>query len=149
MADLNETVKLKGSVKKQLFDESGVCIYEHTDHNLIVTTGFNYTASYLATGTPPFMSYMGLGTGSTPPTSGNTGLQTPLPTYVQGTLSSPSSAVWQNVTTFGPGVNTGAITEAGVFNDSSGDVMLARQVFAVINKGSGNSLVVTWQISLS
>lgn len=149
MPELNDSIKLKGSVRKQLFDEAGNLIYDHTDHNLIVTVGLSYLATYLATGTPPFMSYMGLGTGSTSPVSGNTGLETPLPTYVQGTLSSPSSAVWQNVTTFGPGVDTGAITEAGLFNNASGSIMLARNVFGVINKGSGNSLVVTWQVTIS
>ena len=150
MTELNDEIKLKGIVRKQLFDENGTCIYDHTDHNVVVTVGLAYLASYLVTATPPFMSYMGLGTGTTPATSGDTALQIPLPTYIQGVLSNPSSLVLQNVTTFAAGVNTSsAITEAGLFSTSSGGTMFAHQVFSPINKGSGNSLVVTWQISFS
>jgi len=150
MTELNDFRRATGTVRKQLFDENGVCIYEHTDSNLVVTSGKVAEAAWLAASSQsgPFMSYVGLGTGSTSPTVGDTVLQTPLPTYVQGTLSSVSN-VWQNVTTFGPGVDTGAITEAGLFQTSSGGTMWARNVFSVINKGAGNSLVVTWQITLS
>lgn len=148
MTELNDRVKAVGSVRKQLFDENGICIYDHTDSNLVVTSGKVAQAAWLAASSQagPFMSYIGLGTGSTAPTIGDTSLQTPLPTYVQGVLSS-SSNVWQNVTTFGAGINTGAITEAGLFQISSGGTMYARNVFSVVNKGSGNSLVVTWQVS--
>lgn len=51
------------------------------------------------------------------------------------------------VGTFGPGNAVGAITEAGVFTASSGGTMLARQVFAVINKDSDDSLEITWEIT--
>ena len=149
MSELRDSIKRPtGSVRKQLFNEERVCIYDHTDHNLVVNGGLAFLASYLASGTPPFMSWMGLGTGTTPPSSSDTALQTPLPTYVQGVLSSPSSAVWQNITTFPAGTNTSsAITEAGLFSTSSPGTMFARQVFSPINKGSGNSLIVTWQVT--
>jgi hypothetical protein len=81
---------------------------------------------------------------------GDSNLQTPLPTRVQGTLTTPGSInVWQNFAAFGPGINTGAITEAGLFNVSSAGTMFARQIFSVVNKGAGDTLVVTWQVALS
>jgi hypothetical protein len=84
------------------------------------------------------------------PNVGDTNLQTPLPTRVQGILSTPGSInIWQNVATFGPGVNTGAITEAGLFSTSSGGTMYARNVFSVVNKGAGNTFVVTWMITFN
>jgi len=150
MAEMKDSIKLKGSVRKQLFNEEGICIYDGTDHNLVVTVGLAALATYLASGTPPFMSWMGLGTGTATPVAGNTALQIPLPTYVQGVLSSPSAAVWQNVTTFPAGTDTNtAITEAGLFSTGAPGTMFARQVFSPINKGSGNALVVTWQITIS
>jgi len=150
MTEFKDGIKLSGSVRKQLFNENGVCIYDHTDHNLVVNAGLAFLASYLVTATPPFMSWMGLGTGVTAPAAGDTALTTPLPTYVQGVLSSPSSAVWQNVTTFPAGTNTNAaITEAGLFSTGAPGTMFAHQVFSPINKGVGNALVVTWQVSLS
>jgi hypothetical protein len=150
MTVMNDSVKFTGSVRKQLFDENGVCIYDHTDHNLVVTVGLAFLASYLVTATPPFMSWVGLGTGTNPPAVGDTALTTPLPTYVQGVLSSPSSAVWQNVATFPAGTNTNAaITEAGLFSTGAPGTMFAHQVFSPINKGAGNALIVTWQITLA
>lgn len=150
MTQFNDRTHATGKVRKQLFDENGHCIYDHMDSNLVVTSGNVAEAAWLAASSQsgPFMSYIGLGTGSTAPTIGDTALETPLPTYVQGTLSS-SSNVWQNVTTFGPGVDTGAITEAGLFQLSSGGTMYARNVFSVVNKGAGNTLIVTWQVTLS
>jgi hypothetical protein len=148
MSEFRESQKATGSVRKQLFNEKGVCIYDHTDHNVIVTVGSAYLASYLVIATPPFMSWVGLGTGTTPASSSDTALEIPLPTYIQGTLSSPSSTVWQNVATFGPGVNTNsAITEAGLFSASSSGTMYAHQVFSAIDKTAGATLVVTWQVT--
>jgi hypothetical protein len=152
MTELNDSIKLKGSVRAQLFSEDGTCIYDHTDHNLVVTVGLAYLATWLAASpqSGTFMSYMGLGTGTATPALGDTGLQTPLPTYVQGVLSSPSSAVWQNVTTFAAGINTNsAITEAGLFSTGGPGTMFAHKVFAPINKGSGNALVVTWSVTFN
>ena len=152
MPELNDTIKATGSVRKQLFDENGICIYDHTDSNLVVTSGKVYEAAWLtaATQTTPFMSYVGLGTGSTAPVIGNTTLETPLPTRIQGILSTPGSTnIWQNVATFGPGVDTGAITEAGLFSASSGGTMFARNVFSVVNKEAGNTFIITWQIQFN
>lgn len=42
-----------------------------------------------------------------------------------------------------------AVTEAGLFNASSAGLMLARQVFTVINLASADKLEVTWKIQVS
>ena len=41
-----------------------------------------------------------------------------------------------------------ALTEAAVLNASSSGTMLCRTVFTVINKGSADSLVITWTITV-
>jgi len=46
-------------------------------------------------------------------------------------------------------VNTGNVTEAGIFSANVAGTLLARQVFGVITKAAGDSLQVTWQITLS
>jgi hypothetical protein len=51
--------------------------------------------------------------------------------------------------TFGAGTATGAVVEAGIFNASSGGTMLCRTVFPVINKNAGDSLAVTWVVTVS
>lgn len=95
-----------------------------------------------------FMQYIGLGEGVTAAQSTDTTLESPLATRVAGAITS-STNVLQNIASFGPGINTGAITEAGLFSDASGGTMLARQVFGTITKSAGDSLQVTWQITIS
>jgi hypothetical protein len=68
--------------------------------------------------------------------------------------------------TFLPGVGTGAIVEAGIFNESSpsgttsgnagsyastrtGGTMLCRTTFAVVNKGADDTMSITWTVTIS
>jgi len=53
------------------------------------------------------------------------------------------------VATFGAGTGTGAVTEAGLFNAASGGTMLCRTVFPVVNKQSGDSMTVSWVVTVS
>lgn len=147
---MDEKLKLTGRVNYKLFDENGKLKDERDINNVVVTVGKNYLALWLtqATQADYFMRYLALGTGTNAASAADTALQTELATRIAGTLSS-STNVWQNQGTFGAGVNTGAITEAGIFSASSAGTMLARQVFPVINKAAGDSLQVTWQITLS
>ena len=151
MTELNDTLKVTGMVTLRLFDAEGKLIHEQVNPNLVVSVGKSYLASWLAAASQPgeFMSYVGLGTGTTPPSSGDTNLQTPLPTRVQGVLSS-SSNTWQNQATFPAGVDTNpAITEAGLFSAASGGTMFARNVFSAIPKGAGSSIIVVWQVQFN
>lgn len=147
---MNENLTIKGHINIKLYSHEGVLKDERDLSNLVVTSGKNYLASWLAAASQAdyFMKYIALGTGTTSPTVTDTALQSELSTRVVGNITS-STNVWQNQATFGAGVNTGALTEAGLFSASSGGVMLARQVFPVINKASGDSIVFTWQITIS
>lgn len=142
--------KATGHINIKLFDKDGNLKDERDIKNVVVTVGKNYLATWLtaATQSDYFMRYIGLGTGNTAATASDTALQTELSTRVAGTLT-PSSNVWQNVAAFGPGVDTGVITEAGLFSASSGGTMFARQVFGAITKNAGDSLQVTWQVTFS
>jgi hypothetical protein len=147
---MNENIKVTGHIDLVLKDESGSIKDTREIKNLVVTAGKNYLAAWLAAASQAgyFMQYIGLGTGTTPAAAGDTALETPLATRVAGTVTS-STNVWQNVATFGPGVDTGAVTEAGLFTASSSGTMFARQVFSVINKGAADSLEITWTVTLS
>jgi hypothetical protein len=151
---INESVSLTGSVKVQLFDENGNLKQEHEDHNLIVTIGKSYLATWLAAASQagPFMSYIALGTGTSGPSASDTTLGSELTgggnVRVQGTLT-PSSNTWNNSATFAPGNGTGAVTEAGLFSDVTAGTMFARQVFAVYNKAAGDTLTISWTVTLS
>lgn len=146
----NETIKAKGHIKFDLFDDKGN-LKEHREiDNVVVTVGKTYLAAWIAAASQatPFMQYIGLGTGTNAASAADTTLQTELSTRVAGTITS-SGAVWQNQATFGAGVDTGAITESGLLSASSSGTLFAHQVFSVINKGAGDSLQVTWSITFS
>ena len=145
-----ETITAKGRIKFDLFDASGNLKESKEINNVVVTVGKNFLALWLtaATQSDYFMRYIGLGTGVSAASASDTDLETPLPTRVAGTLSS-STNVWQNQATFGPGVNTGSITEAGIFSASSSGTLFARQTFGVITKNAGDTLQVTWQVTFS
>ena len=145
-----DTIKATGRVRYELRNEHGEIKDTREYDNLVVTVGKTYLAAWLAAASQAgeFMSYVGLGTNNSGPTTGDTGLGSPLATYVVGTLTS-SSNIWQNVASFGPGVDTGSITEAGLFSTGAPGTMFARQTFAVINKAAGDTLQVTWQVTFS
>jgi hypothetical protein len=48
--------------------------------------------------------------------------------------------------TFPAGTGTGAIVEAGILNAAGAGTLLARTVFAVINKGALDSMTVIWNV---
>lgn len=147
---MKDTLKITGHINFKLFDNSGSLKDERDINNLVVTAGKNYLAAWIASASQAdyFMKYVALGEGLTSAQATDTQLESELSTRVIGTVTS-STNVWQNQATFGAGVDTGAITEAGLFSAASSGTMLARQVFAVINKGAGDSLQVTWQITIS
>lgn len=96
------------------------------------------------------MTHMELGTGTTNPAAGDTTLET----IVSGSRTavatpSVSGAVVTYVCTFAAGTGTGALTEAGILNASSGGTLLCRTEFAVINKGASDAMTVTWTITVS
>ena len=145
-----EEQKFKGHFKIEVFDKNMNLKESKEVDNLIVTVGKTFLATWLAAGSQSnaFMPGTAIGTGTNAPTTGDTTLQTEV-ARVSNTASS-STNVFQTVATFNPGVGTGAITEAGMLSSSvSGGTMFARQVFSVVNKGSADTLQITWQITFS
>ena len=145
-----ENLKLKGHIKIVLKSATGEVKHQMEKDNVVVTVGKAYLATWLAAASQAgkFMSYIALGTGSTPASASDTALETELATRVLGTLSATTN-VWQNVATFGAGVDTGTISEAGLFTASSAGTMFARQVFTGIPKGADDILEFTWTVTLS
>lgn len=116
--------------------------------NLVVTSGKAYVASRMKDTTLSAMSHMAIGTGTTAAAAANTALGSEAD---RNSLSSTtvSNGTVTYVATFGAGEGTGAITEAALLNGSSGGTMLCRTVFAVVNKGSQDSMTITWSVTVS
>lgn len=149
MSTINETLKAKGDVSIALTKADGTV--EKLDiHNLVVSTGLNYIVSRMKDTTATAMSHMELGTGTTAAASADTALQTAIAgSRVALTSTTVSTNTITYVASFPAGTGTGAVTEAGVFNASSAGTMACRTVFPVVNKQSGDSMTVTWTITVS
>ena len=144
---INDTIKVTGELKLTLTKPDGNT-HETVVPNIVVTDGKEYIASRMKDATATVMSHMAIGTGSTSAAAGDSALETEA-----GRVSLTSTTVTSNavayVATFGAGTGTGAITEAGILNASSGGDLLCRTVFSVINKGAADSMTVTWTVTIS
>jgi hypothetical protein len=144
-----DELKITGSVNVVVHDESGKQKENFTIPNLVVNTGLAYIASRMKDTTATAMSHMAVGTDNTATAGGNTALGTQLGSRVSLTSTTVTSNSTAYVATFGTGVGTGALTEAGIFNASTSGTMLCRTVFAVINKGASDTMTITWTITIS
>jgi hypothetical protein len=136
-------ISLKGRLQIFLNDE----LVQEVD-NLVVTAGKEFVAGRMTGTSPAIMSHMAIGSGATAAANGDTALGTELG-RVALTDDAVSGAVITYSATFGSGVGTGAVTEAGLFNASSAGTLLCRTVFSAINKGAADSLAILWSVTVS
>ncbi len=140
---INDNLTLTGAVSIAVNDE----VVQEIP-NLVVTSGKSYVSSRMKDTTKGAMSHMAVGTGTTAAAAGNTTLVTELDRNALTSTTVTNNEV-AYVCTWAAGDGTGAITEAGLFNASSGGDMLCRTVFSVVNKGSADSMTITWTITVS
>lgn len=145
-----EKMKATGQVNVVVRDDSGNVKQEFTVPNLVVDTGLDFIASRMKDATATAMSHMEVGTDTTAAGASDTALGAAV---AASRVTLDSTTVTDNavayVATFPAGTGTDALTEAGVFNASSGGTMLCRTVFSVINKGASDSMTITWTITIS
>jgi len=146
----NDAIKMTGNLKLVLTDENGNIKQEEEVKNLVVTAGKGFIASRMKDATATAMTHMEVGTGTTAAAVGDTTLQTVVAssrTLLTSTTVTTNSVAY--VCSFGAGVGTGALTEAGLFNAASAGTMLCRTVFSVINKGAADTLGITWTVTVN
>jgi hypothetical protein len=147
---LKDTIKTIGNLDVVLTDENGKVKQQFTTPNLVVQTGRNFIAHRMTGASNTIMSHMAIGTTNTAAALNNTTLGTET---ARVALSSGSTAanVVTYVATFDPGTpsTANAVVEAGIFNAASSGEMLCRTVFDVVNKGTLDTLTITWTISNS
>lgn len=149
--NVDSGVKAMGLVTVTKTNKFGEVTDKFEVPNLVVDAGKIYIAGKMiaeALDTPVHMSHMGIGTGTASPAGGDTSLGTQTGrVLLSGNLQDTNSITY--TATFPAGTGTGAITEAGVFNASSGGTMLCRTVFPVVNKQAGDTIAVTWKVTVS
>lgn len=152
--NLQENLKMVGELTIQVFNENGDLKSATKVPNLVVTNGKNYIASRMVGTASTVMSHMAIGTGTASPDAGDVNLGTEA--YRASITISASTNTVTSTATFSAGNGTGAITEAGIFNygtyassPSSGQFMLCRTTFPAVNKASGDSIAITWVVTVS
>lgn len=142
---LQENLKLTGKLSIAINDE----VVKEVD-NLVVSDGKDFVASRMEGTTDAVMSHMAIGTGSTAAAAGDSALGSEA-ARVALTSTTVSSNTVTYVATFAAGTpaSAAAVTEAGLLNASSAGTMLCRTVFDVVNKGTADSMTITWTVTVS
>lgn len=146
---LHEKANLRGDVSIVLKDSEGNIKDQRQIRNLVVDVGLNLILSRLKDTSKGVMTHMAVGTNNTTPSASQTDVQAIA--GVREALDS-TTVVGNTITyvaSFEAGKGTGALVEAGIFNNSTGGDMLCRTVFPVVNKGADDVMAITWTITLS
>jgi len=148
---------LRGKMVAKLYGPTGelkgvrtVLLDRREVPNTVTTAGDKWVAEQLTTHSLAQMSHMAIGTGSGQTANDNSlaneldrnALDTGYPQ--QGTGANDNDVIYK--ATWSAGDGTGAITEAGIFNNATpgSGQMLCYASFDTINKGANDTLEITW-----
>ena len=145
----SERLGIKGRCHVQLFGPDGKLKEERIIHNTVTELGDAHVADAMSDQAEGALGFMAIGTG-TGQTAASVGLATPLDrnaltSTTQGAAGDDNDVIY--VGTWAAGDGTGAITEAGIFLGDNNTSMNYYDDFAVVNKGAGDTLVITWTVT--
>ena len=143
-----ESINVKGNLEVVLLDENGVRKDYRKINNLVVAVGKEVIAARLLGNTLAVMSHMAVGTSSTSAATSQTALGGELGRVVLDSATRSANTI-TFVSTFPAGTGTGALAEAGILNASSTGNMLCRTTFSTVTKASGDTIVITWNITVA
>ena len=148
---IHENLKLSGQLNIVLKDKAGNVKDTREVKNLVVDTGLVFIASRMTGTSKAVMSHMALGSSTTAAAAGQTDLVSVLGSReaIDSTTLTGSNKAVAYASSFEAGDATGAVTEAGIFNASSGGDMLCRTVFSVVNKAADDTMSITWTVTLA
>jgi len=143
-----ESVSIKGNLEVILLDEKGIQKDYRKIDNLVVAVGKQVIAARLVGNTIAVPSHMAVGSDATAAATGQTALGGELGRVVLDSTVRVSN-VLTYVATFPAGTGTGALTEAAILNAASTGNMLCRTTFSAVNKAAGDTIVITWNVTVA
>jgi hypothetical protein len=143
-----ESVSIKGNLEVILLDEKGIQKDYRKIDNLVVAVGKQVIAARLVGNTIAVPSHMAVGTDATAAATSQTALGGELGRVVLDSTARVSN-VLTYVATFPAGTGTGALTEAAILNAASTGNMLCRTTFSTVNKAAGDTIVITWNVTVA
>ena len=145
---LNEVLKVTGKLDIVRTDSNNNIVEKIHIPNLVVNTGKSYIANRMTSNSLTIMSHMALGTDDTTTDVAQTALISEISRVALTSQTNLNNTVTY-VASYGPGIATGALKEAGIFNSDTNGIMLCRTVFNVINKNINDTITVSWAITIS
>lgn len=143
---MKSNIEVSGKVSWTIFGSDGKkrC---GGSKNTVVTGGKTALAQWLAASSQsgPFVPYIAVGTGTTAVEATDTALEAQT-AIVLGATSSALN-VFTVSATFGAGVGTGSIGEAGLFQADAG-TMFSRALIT-LDKGADESALIEWHVTFS
>lgn len=145
---INDIIKVTGDLEVLLHDQHGNLKTRREVKNLVVTTGKILIASRLVNADDGVPSHLAIGDDNTAPAAGQTALLGELARVELGSTSRTNNTISYSAT-FNDGVGTGAVVEAGIFNDATTGTMLNRTTFDVVNKDVTDVLTINWNVTIN
>jgi len=150
-----ESVGLQGQIHMVLRDRFGFIKEERLTPNLVVTDGKEEVARLIGGQSGDAFTHVAIGIGVGAAAAGDTTLGSEITSAggeraaasISITTVSASNDTAQFVTSYSF-TDTFAVTESGVFNSSASGDLLCRQTFSALNVNNGDSLTVTWKITV-
>ena len=146
--DYKEFMTVTGELTIELTNSLGEIIEKRFIPNLVVQVGKNFIASRIIGVASTVMSNMAIGTNAVSPTTADTTLGTEVGRVALSSSSSTTNVVTYTAT-FPAGTGTGAIVEAAILNAATAGTMLCRTTFSVVNKAAGDTLAISWNITIN
>ena len=159
MNEMKQELGVKGWIKIDHLDNHGNLIETVETPNVITNVGFTEVAGLFCSDVKASYTafdYLSVGTGVTAATYTDTTLGAEVTDSGLARAAATGTLVTVNVTndtaqfvkSFSVS-GTKAVTESGIFNAASAGKMLCRQTFSAINVVSGDTLQITWKVTVS
>ncbi len=157
-----DSATIMGHVVVKVFDENGVLTQYAESDNLVVDVGLDGMVDRIfgtSLQTPnQIFDFVHIGTGSVfAPNATQTDLEIPLgglcvrvqdvSVFGDTSVSGETTATIEAL--FDGGDCAGQIVEAGVFNNATGGTMSARSTFGIVTIGAGDTLTLSYEITIT
>jgi len=139
---------LVGTLDVVVTDSDGKIKQSQQIKNLIVDAGKELVANRLKADTEAAIGWVAVGIDGTSAAANQTALVAEVARAAVASATVTANSVAYSVT-FGAGIGTGTLLEAGLFNDASAGTMLSRTASINVVKGATDTLTIVWTVTVN
>jgi len=148
---MNEEISVQGIVRFDVYDKEGNHSRTIEKNNLVTSAGKNYFVKKIIEDPSivgSVISDIAVGSGSTTPVVTDTSLETETVRVNIDSISANTN-IGEFLTQLPIGVGTGTIQEAGLYTNDDTPILISRIVLSSpFNKGSGESITISWRFKI-